>query len=424
MKLSKNLGRVATTLLATAMLASVSAVPAFAADQVQHTGDALEYVSITKELTKPENVYAPNVTFQFKINPVTDADENDIVENDSATGTRLENGVQVPVTGIEVYEGIQGGVYVADPEDDNNEDDDYNGQAVFAPNTSSTDGDIGKKMVTAEAKFAINNELFTHAGVYKYTISETAITAEGNYEGITNDTYTTRDLYVYVRESNTPGKFEVYGAVVKGGAENAGKTDRFTNVYGGTEQQPTVNDLVVAKDIEGDAANLGETFDFTISVTADNNAKGEAYYIVWGTLNESGVFEPTMTGEEGSQTFAKVETIYSVGTADQTTSTTVSLGDLDAVKIYGLSAGDTYTVTEKKANDNGYKTTVTTGYNLNDNGAVTGVLDDNKDEQIVFTNTRDAVSPTGIVMNVAPYALLVVVAAAGCFVFLRKRRED
>lgn len=32
MKLSKNLGRVATTLLATAMLASVSAVPAFAED--------------------------------------------------------------------------------------------------------------------------------------------------------------------------------------------------------------------------------------------------------------------------------------------------------------------------------------------------------------------------------------------------------
>ena len=43
---------------------------------------------------------------------------------------------------------------------------------------------------------------------------------------------------------------------------------------------------------------------------------------------------------------------------------------------------------------------------------------------MTFINTRDAVSPTGIVMNVAPYALLVVVAAAGCFVFMRKRRED
>ena len=337
MKLSKNLGRVATTFLATAMLASVSAVPAFAADQVQHTGDALEYVSITKELTKPENVYAPNVTFQFKIDPVTDQDDNDIVEGDSATGTRLENGTPVQVTDIEVYEGVEGGVYVADPEDDNNEDDDYNGQAVFAPNTSSTDGDIGKALVTAEAKFAIDNTKFTHAGVYKYTISETAITAEGNYEGITNDTYTTRDLYVYVRESATnEGTFEVYGAVVKGGAENAGKTDRFTNVYGGTEQQPTVNDLVVAKDIEGDAANLGETFDFTISVTADGNATGEAYYIAYGSLVDGNFVADSDK--------SKNKTIYSVGTTGEgiETSATVTLGDGKAVKIYGLSAGDTY----------------------------------------------------------------------------------
>ena len=41
-----------------------------------------------------------------------------------------------------------------------------------------------------------------------------------------------------------------------------------------------------------------------------------------------------------------------------------------------------------------------------------------------YTNTREAVSPTGLIMDIAPYALLVVVAAAGCFVFLRKRRED
>ena len=43
---------------------------------------------------------------------------------------------------------------------------------------------------------------------------------------------------------------------------------------------------------------------------------------------------------------------------------------------------------------------------------------------VTVTNDRDAVSPTGLIMDIAPYVLLVVVAAAGCFVFLRKRRED
>ena len=43
-----------------------------------------------------------------------------------------------------------------------------------------------------------------------------------------------------------------------------------------------------------------------------------------------------------------------------------------------------------------------------------------------ITNTKNAVSPTGIMMDIAPYAVLVVIAAAGCFIFLRKRhaKED
>ena len=45
-------------------------------------------------------------------------------------------------------------------------------------------------------------------------------------------------------------------------------------------------------------------------------------------------------------------------------------------------------------------------------------------DYVEFTNDREASTPTGIVMNVAPYALLVVIAAAGCLVFLRKRDED
>ena len=43
---------------------------------------------------------------------------------------------------------------------------------------------------------------------------------------------------------------------------------------------------------------------------------------------------------------------------------------------------------------------------------------------VAYTNKLDTVSPTGLAMNIAPYALLVVVAAGACFVFLRKRRED
>ena len=54
--------------------------------------------------------------------------------------------------------------------------------------------------------------------------------------------------------------------------------------------------------------------------------------------------------------------------------------------------------------------------------SVTFKKDANND--VAYTNKLDTVSPTGLAMNIAPYALLVVVAAGACFVFLRKRRED
>lgn len=91
------------------------------------------------------------------------------------------------------------------------------------------------------------------------------------------------------------------------------------------------------------------------------------------------------------------------------------------VHIYGLSNGDAYTVTENAANSDGYVTTI--DGSSTENGVKSGSFA-NSNVTVAYTNTRDAVSPTGLIMDIAPYVLLVVVAAAGCFVFLRKRRED
>ena len=65
MKLSKHLGRVATTFLATAMLASVSAVPAFAVPAAQPTSDTDSF-SFTAGVQLSENTpYAPDVDITY-----------------------------------------------------------------------------------------------------------------------------------------------------------------------------------------------------------------------------------------------------------------------------------------------------------------------------------------------------------------------
>ncbi len=86
-------------------------------------------------------------------------------------------------------------------------------------------------------------------------------------------------------------------------------------------------------------------------------------------------------------------------------------------------------------NTNGYVTTAASENDTITNQSeglttVVGSVDiaENPNEQttkdVVYTNRRDSVAPTGVIMIVAPYVLMVVIAAAGCFVFLRKRRDD
>ena len=63
------------------------------------------------------------------------------------------------------------------------------------------------------------------------------------------------------------------------------------------------------------------------------------------------------------------------------------------------------------------------GDNTLNDGSVSGSVN-GQDVNVTITNYMQTVAPTGLAMDIAPYALLIVVAAAGCFVFLRKRNED
>ena len=66
MKLNKTFGRIATTLVATAMLASVAAVPAFAVDDPDIGADVTEpeYSGITDEGTQHDADGIENFTFK------------------------------------------------------------------------------------------------------------------------------------------------------------------------------------------------------------------------------------------------------------------------------------------------------------------------------------------------------------------------
>lgn len=61
----------------------------------------------------------------------------------------------------------------------------------------------------------------------------------------------------------------------------------------------------------------------------------------------------------------------------------------------------------------GYETTKT-----GDNGTI-----DSATATAAFTNKKDATTPTGVIMTIAPYALMVVLAGAFAVVFLTRRNR-
>ena len=150
-----------------------------------------------------------------------------------------------------------------------------------------------------------------------------------------------------------------------------------------------------------------------------------------GDKNDSFIFEVAVPGVADDTVYkydrtgiaANAETDGEVVAKDgKLTFTNVGHGETITVK--GLDIGRSYVVTETNAGT--YKVSTVANDsdgNLNDNKATLEIVADSI-VSTTFTNTRAAVSPTGLITVIAPYALLVVVPAAGRFVFLGKRRED
>ena len=380
MNLRKNLGRVASTIVATALLASVATVPAFAATNnngaYNEAEDAYTF-TMTKKLTLPDNVYQPNEVFTFTVNG---AEPNGEMKD------------SVPVT--------KGG------------DNDIQDATV-----TFTSSDTKDTEETITFSIPANTYVQTRVGIYKYLIKE----SDGQDANMTYD-LANRWLYVYV-VNDEPDEipncdYKIDGVVVykapETGSAATEKSDSFLDEYGKKDEQETLKDLVLKKEIEGSAANMSQKFTFDIKITATGD--NQVFDIVTD-VNKNGILD------EG-------DTVLKQITANDTNATEVELGNDEQIIIVGLRNGDSYEISEQTASEqngvaktaDGYTVTVTGANDEDKDGKVNGTI--SEDTNITYKNERSASTPTGIVMNVAPYALLVVVAVAGCFVFLRKRNED
>lgn len=321
---------------------------------------------ITKTINAAANVKAPATSFDFTIaNVVAAADAKGVVAT-------LEDGTPV-------YEGKTGGVTFE------------NGTTT---GTIEFDADGA---LTKSANLTFDTTKFTRPGVYAYTISEVVPAQDKDkYDGMSYDAQA-KTLYVYV-VNGANGSLVVDGCEFLG--EKAKGDGVFTNTY-------TTKNLRVIKKITGTQGVQSDKFSFTVTVTG---VSGEKYtMVIYNTGNDNNPTTVTLTSGKASDVFELSGDQYAM--------------------IYGLSENDTFTVTETTANSAGYKTTygVATGI-TNGDATVTGTTTISEkmgatDKTATVRNDKSPATPGGVIMTIAPYALMLVLAGAFAVVFLSRRNR-
>lgn len=379
MKFNKISGRLAAAMMAGAMTVSMLGMTAFAeggADDLTG-GTPAATSTLTKKVVKDENVYAPATDFTFTIEGV--GEQTGIKDTSGNTLASPDGGLVFSAT------------------------DTTTAAITSAPDTS----DIGATVVTTGTlQVTPDASQFTVPGVYRYKITET----KGSYEGIDYDTEA-RYVDVFIYKEEEPEVLFV-------NADGSAKADGIvTNNYGkGDTPDTDLYDLTLTKHVTGNQSVPGKKFTFTITV---DGADGEQYLVKYGS-----------GASEVSKTLV----------SDDTDGVTVELSDGESAVIYGLSWTDVYTIVEDSYENEGYKTyiasadgtgTLAPAEYVESNrrstaaGSYTDVQEGALDDKAVHVyNDKTVTTPTGVVLAVAPYMLMVAIAGAFAVLFLRKRKNE
>ncbi len=302
-------------------------------------------------------------------------------------------------------------------------------------------GAIAWKPITV----TVTPNYFSHAGIYRYRITETDNSADRTAAGVSRpeDYEKTRYLDIYVRKDVVNGGYVVYGYVLftsETGAVDITSDDSVSKNNGYVAPDPNnttkasnvdyynTYNLTATKKVKGTLADKNEDFPFEIAFS-----------------NSTITSKPVVTASgqlTGDQTFAANGTL-TLGAKDATSS--LKLKNEEYVTITGIPADITSTVTEDNSSYDVYKPNITappviggtatyTSANVNSGETavityVTGTNTSTKnaliagDLSLTVTNEIEIVSPTGYVTRFAPYVLLVGFALV-LLVVMRRRRND
>ena len=407
----KVVSRVSAIALAAAMMA-VSAVPAFAAGigtgTVQNGVNSDASVTIPKGITnlndEPGTYYGPDVTYSYSIAPVEPAASASVTDSNNRTQP--------------VHQG---------PAD---------GASLASTNVTFTSGTVsviaGGTEITQNLTVNVDTTKFASPGIYRYVITDTTSAATLYAAGITRpDNYdTTRYLDVYIRNGNNGLEVAGYAltkdnmvSIVANTTKDPGFIASSETATGapGTDRYKTYN-VTLTKSITGDMADKTHAFPF--SVTVSNQGRNCTY-------NKNSETQTTATDPTFTVNLTDTDVLYIKGLSPKATVAYTETNDTEdnyVVTIAGTGNGSTDTFTNNGTLNAGDTASLTAGavssYNTaNSASSVANIGADTTRKAVTFTNNLESISPTGVIIRIAPFALLLALAM-GLFLATRKRKND
>lgn len=268
-----------------------------------------------------------------------------------------------------------------------------------AGDASENDGHLINKVLNKTSE----SVAFTEVGKYLYKLSEESVALDS----VVTDTTEYYILFdVYKGENNKlVAQYYIYNSDPRDNNSATKTTAQFTNTV------ITKEDVYVEKQVTGAKGDTTREFEFTITLSdtdAHNYMKQELVNGVWQDMSGDG-----STG------------IINNGTI------TINLKDDQRIYIEDLNVGSTYSITENIGTDRLLYTTnidaliAEAGEDVENDVTISNVKvvasSDGKENGVVYTNNRDDLVNTGVVMDIIPYALIVMVSIAGIVIIAKKR---
>lgn len=234
-------------------------------------------------------------------------------------------------------------------------------------------------------KITVNVPSLSKAGIYEWTIKE----IPGTTAGVT---YSTAEIHVtvLVEYDNTNHALKIAETQSYIKKENGEKASTFENTF-------KSGSFTVAKNVEGNMADVNDEFDITVTLTSEKPVRTNIIFA-----------GETVTPDQWEEnTYTK----------------TMKYSEIDGAKTFAnIPEGVTVSVVEDTAENKMMNYSYTSTNDTQGNDFSMTVADTDENKKVVVTNTRNSTVDTGVFMDSLPYVLLLVGACAGLVVFFARRR--